>query len=218
MLAIRVKYEKVGRARFTSHLDVVRLMMRTFRRANLDVMQTQGFSPRPHMVFALPLPIFFESDYEIMDIKLNDEPKLDDVKELLNDNLPEGIKVLDVTIPQMQLKEASFAEYNCLLEFDNKTSKELEETINSILEKETVTIEKRSKKGPVQLDVKEYLLLCEFSFENEKIKIHVTLPSGSSLNISPLHLLTAIKNYGLTPDMEHIRRIAVYNAKHELFV
>lgn len=218
MLAVRVKYVKEGKARFISHLDVIRCMMRTFRRAKLSVAQTQGFSPRPHMVFALPLPIFYESDYEIMDIKLNDEPSLDEVKDKLNENLPESLRVVDVTIPKMQLKEASFAEYNVCLEYDNKSANELNEMIQEILNKETITIEKRSKKGPVKLDVKEYFNLCEFSFEDEKILIHVILPSGSTLNISPSHLITAIKDYGISPDMEHIRRIAVYNQNHELFV
>ena len=59
--------------RFISHLDMTRFMSRTIRRAELPVWYTEGFNPHLYMTFALPLSLGFESDYEVVDIRLLDD-------------------------------------------------------------------------------------------------------------------------------------------------
>ena len=66
----RIIFRKEGRAKYISHLDLMRTMQRVFIRAGVQIKHTEGFNPHPYMAFALPLSVGMESDYEILDFKL----------------------------------------------------------------------------------------------------------------------------------------------------
>jgi radical SAM-linked protein len=67
---LRVRYAKVGKIRFTSHRDVVRMWERALRRSALPVAWSGGFSPRPLLSFGHALPTGAESLAEYLDISL----------------------------------------------------------------------------------------------------------------------------------------------------
>ena len=50
----RLLFEKTGSAVWISHLDLMRLFQRAFKRADLPLKHTQGFNPRPSVSIALP--------------------------------------------------------------------------------------------------------------------------------------------------------------------
>ena len=60
--AVRLRYAKVGKVRWTSHRDAARIWERALRRAGLAVAYTEGFSPRPRLHFGLALPTGYESE------------------------------------------------------------------------------------------------------------------------------------------------------------
>ena len=62
----RALFEKTGNARYISHLDLMRLFQRAFKRAGLPLTHTQGFNPRPSVSIALPLSLGVESRCEIL--------------------------------------------------------------------------------------------------------------------------------------------------------
>ena len=70
MLKIRTVYEKRGRAKYISHLDLNRCMQRTIRRAGLPIWYSEGFNPRMYLMFPLALSLGFESVCEVMDFNL----------------------------------------------------------------------------------------------------------------------------------------------------
>ena len=69
---IRFRMKKMGSLQYISHLDLVRTMHKVIVRAKLPLWYTEGFNPKPKMVFAAPLSIGTESECEFMDIRLND--------------------------------------------------------------------------------------------------------------------------------------------------
>lgn len=71
-MRVRVRFAKVGKIRFTSHRDVARLWERALRKAEFEVVYTEGFSPRPKLHFGLALSTGHESDAEYVDIDLVD--------------------------------------------------------------------------------------------------------------------------------------------------
>ena len=90
----RALFEKTGRAVWMSHLDLMRLFQRAFKRAGLNLMHTQGFSPRAMVSIALPLSVGVESCCEILDYELVDqELSFDEIKDRLNRALPAGVKI-----------------------------------------------------------------------------------------------------------------------------
>ena len=57
----RLCFEKTGNAVWISHLDLMRVFQRAFKRAGLPLTHTQGFNPRPSVSIALPLSVGIES-------------------------------------------------------------------------------------------------------------------------------------------------------------
>jgi hypothetical protein len=66
----RIRFAKVGRAAFLGHLDLVRLLARSFRRADLPLAVTRGFSPKPRVSFGPALGLGVPSLGELMDVDL----------------------------------------------------------------------------------------------------------------------------------------------------
>ena len=67
-MRLRLRFDKHGKVRFTSHRDVARIWERTLRRAALPVAYSEGFSPRPKLSFGLALSTGHESDAEYLDV------------------------------------------------------------------------------------------------------------------------------------------------------
>ena len=53
----RLLFEKTGDAVYLSHLDLMRIFQRAFRRADILIWPSQGFSPRAYVSIALPLSV-----------------------------------------------------------------------------------------------------------------------------------------------------------------
>jgi radical SAM family uncharacterized protein/radical SAM-linked protein len=100
----RIRYAKVGRAAFLGHLDLVRLLARSFRRAELSLAMSRGFSPKPRLTFGPALGLGVPSLSELLDVDLEHvgldgvERRLDadEVMRRLSSVCPPGIELADV--------------------------------------------------------------------------------------------------------------------------
>jgi radical SAM-linked protein len=97
---LRLRFSKLGKVRWTSHRDVARMWERAFRRVDLRLAYTEGFSPRPKVSFGLALPTGAESVAEYLDIELADgvQPDVAALPGRLSPALPVGIDVLAATV------------------------------------------------------------------------------------------------------------------------
>lgn len=89
----RLRFTKLGKMRFLSHHDVMRLFSRAIRRADLPIRFSEGFTPRPMMSFPLALGIGIESLDEILEIELSEWVAPVKIQEDLNRQLPEGVRI-----------------------------------------------------------------------------------------------------------------------------
>lgn len=102
----RVKYRKSGLTRLIGHLDTVRALLRAVRRAGIEGVYSQGFTPRLKLSFGTPLPLGWTSECEFFDIKLarpRDEQGIsqpDSITHSLQSHLPEGLFVEEVQVLQ----------------------------------------------------------------------------------------------------------------------
>ena len=92
-MKIGSNFQKTGDMRFISHLDLMRLVQRALRRANLPVTITQGFSPRLKISINRALKLGVESLDEALTVHVSKrvEPAL--FIGSLNKNLPQGVKI-----------------------------------------------------------------------------------------------------------------------------
>jgi len=70
----RIRFAKVGRSAFLGHLDLLRLLARSFRRADLSLALTRGFSPKPRITFGPALGLGIPSLGELVDVDLEHVP------------------------------------------------------------------------------------------------------------------------------------------------
>lgn len=80
--------------RYISHLDLMRTWERILRRAGVRLAHTEGFNPRPRLIFAAPLQVGVTSEAEIVDVIVEDEPSAEEFRERIEPSLAPGIDVL----------------------------------------------------------------------------------------------------------------------------
>ncbi len=91
----RLTYEKLGPARFISHLDLINVFAAACRRARLPVALSHGHRPQPRLRFSPGLALGAESDCEVLDLDLTTPIPAAKVGRLLSEELPEGLAVID---------------------------------------------------------------------------------------------------------------------------
>ena len=68
---VSLKFAKVNAARYFSHHDIMRHFERSLKRARLEVKHTEGFNPRPRLVFPHPLPLGVSSECEEIEVEFS---------------------------------------------------------------------------------------------------------------------------------------------------
>jgi radical SAM family uncharacterized protein/radical SAM-linked protein len=90
----RITFSKTNSARYLSHLELVRLFIRAFKRAGLNLVYSKGFHPMPKVSFAYALPVGTESIHETVDIELYNTMPISSATDEINRQLPDGIRVI----------------------------------------------------------------------------------------------------------------------------
>ena len=104
---VRIRFSKTGKIQWTSHRDVARMWERAFRRTQLPLAYSSGFSPRPKVSFGLALPTGYESVAEYIAVELVGTVDVATLPFRLTAALPEGVestaaKVIPATAPSLQ--------------------------------------------------------------------------------------------------------------------
>ncbi len=169
--------------RFISHLDMTRFMSRLIRRANLPVWYTEGFNPHLYMTFALPLSLGFESEYEVVDIRvLDDDYDISSIPEKLNAVCPPYIHFFDVAEPIKKAGDVAAAEF--VITFDDGA--EIAENLNSFLSRGSIVVLKKTKKGgEKEIEVGNKIKAFSIDNINGNSVLKITLPAGSVENLNP---------------------------------
>jgi radical SAM family uncharacterized protein/radical SAM-linked protein len=87
----RIAFTRTGRAAYQGHLDLIRLVPRVFRRAEIEMYYSQGFHPKPEMIFGPALALGIATLDEYVDVKLAGEVDVATLPALLQPGAPEGL-------------------------------------------------------------------------------------------------------------------------------
>lgn len=216
----RLLFEKTGNAIWISHLDLMRVFQRAFKRAGLQLTHTQGFNPRPSVSIALPLSVGVESVCEVLDFDLTGESvACDEILRRLNQVLISGVRVLEVYEKGRKLKELTYLHCSVALEYDNNIPADAHNVLAKLFTSEQLIVPKKSKNGTQDQDliplVKE--LAINIAGERELILDCVVCCQNPSLN--PMQLVSAINIYlpGLKPDFAKCRRLEILDSEKNVF-
>ena len=216
----RLLFEKTGNAIFISHLDLMRLFQRAFKRAGLPLTHTQGFNPRPSVSIALPLSLGMESTCELLDFDLYGEPfENTQVLDRLNAALVEGVRVLDVYDSGSKIKNLAYLDCELTLEYDNGIPEGAVGQIQGLFAQAELPVEKKSKNG-----VKEENIIPMIR------QLRVLAPDANTLtleariccqnpSLNPMQLSAAIEKYlpDLKADFVKCRRVEIYDTNETIF-
>ncbi len=215
MKSVRLFYTKYSRMRFISHLDMTRFMTRILRRAGLPVWYTEGFNPHLYLTFALPLSLGFESDYEVMDIRLTDDNyPLDTLCDKLNSVCPPYIKFFKAAEPVKKAGAVCFANFSITFDDGGKIT----DALNAFLSQGSITVQKKTKKGEIkQLEVEDKIKSFSAETVGGNTMLSLTLPAGSVDNLNPELILSAFFEEDNNYYCYIITRTAIYDGDSNLF-
>jgi len=150
MQRLRLRFSREARLKYISHLDLIRLWHRAFRRAGLEPAYSEGFNPHPRIYLAAPLPLGVTAESELMDVVLAREVSAHSVMTAVNRQLPPGIRIVQampvpMNTPALQA-QVSRAEY--LVEVAGVSSpEELQTAIDRLMNLESLPwTQKREEK------------------------------------------------------------------------
>lgn len=99
---IRITFSKTKAMQFTGHLDLRRAWTRTFRRAEIALTYSSGYTPRPQFNLAAPLPLGFLSTHELGDFWLEKRYSIPFLMDRLTGSTPPGMEINNVEeIPEI---------------------------------------------------------------------------------------------------------------------
>ena len=116
-MADRLLFTKTGRAKYISHLDLMRTFQRAFARAGIAIKHTEGFHPHPFVSIALPLSVGYSSQCEILEFGLLEGTSHGEVPARLTAAMPEGILVHECYPAQRKIRELTYVNYIMNLEY-----------------------------------------------------------------------------------------------------
>ena len=218
MRTVRIWFQKIGTARFISHLDLTRCMSRAIHRAKIPLWYTQGFNPRAFLTFALPLSLGVAGERESVDIKLEDDgPSNEELVVRLNEALPNDLPVPAVTEPVMKPGKIAYASFVMLIDPEGRDADTLAKEVTGLFRRESLVVPKHTKSGFVDFDIRPYLDRVEVLPIEGKVEIRAVLPAGSEMNINPHLLLEAVQRELGLELYAQIRRTNLYDGQFHEF-
>ena len=215
----RALFEKVGNARYISHLDLMRVFQRAFKRAGLPLTHTQGFNPRPSVSIALPLSLGVESRCELLDFELEHPCACDEICGRLNAALIDGVHIREVYEKGDKLKNLALLQSRLVLEYDRHISDDAEDVIQSLFSRPELIVEKKGKNGTTQQDIIPMLRrLAVKKLSDREVEI-TALHSCQNPSLNPMQLSAAITKYlpGLSPDYVRCFREEIFDTNETIF-
>ena len=185
----RIKVTKKGILRYFSHLDWQNTFHKVLARSGLNMVFSLGFNPTMKVSMGIALPLFAESEGELVDIEIYDNLSEEEIKNAINPNLPQGAKI--VSVKQISRREpavdikACWAEYRItpyLKSNDNShyDFKKFRHDVERILSSDKLLITKKNKKGiDKTTDFKKSI--GTYKFENDCLFIYLKTGQGSDI-------------------------------------
>ena len=217
---LRLLFEKKGNAIWISHLDLMRLFQRAFKRAGFSLTHTRGFNPRPSVSIALPLSVGVDSSCELLDFELEDQSATcEAILHRLNDGLIDGVRVLSVYEGGKKLKELAYLRCSIALEYDLGIPGNAIEEIQALFQREEVQVLKKSKNGEQEQNIIPMIKQIAVSAQDGHTVVIDAVVCCQNPSLNPMQLAAAVSRYlpQLAPDFSRCSRNEILDHQFNVF-
>jgi radical SAM-linked protein len=157
MYRLRVRFKRGNEVKLISHLDIIRLWHRAFRRAGIELAYSEGFNPHPRMSLASPLALGIVSQAELMDVYLARMMSPHAFTACVGHKLPPGVEITQVcqvalTLPSLQ-SQVRYAEYEVEVEA-KEGSQHISRALASLLSQEHLSWQHQRDTGAKSYDLR----------------------------------------------------------------
>lgn len=189
----RLKITKKGLLKYFSHLDWQNTFHKVLARTGLRMAYTLGFNPTMKVSMGIALPLFCESEGEIVDIEILDKKEPDELIRIINKNLPQGAEVISAKEVERYCNSvetvAQWAEYKITPYHRSEgdfnvlplyKTEDFMYDVERVLSSAEILMTKKNKKGLEKTtDIKRSIGL--YRFENGSLFIHLKTGQGSEV-------------------------------------
>jgi radical SAM-linked protein len=183
---IRIRFRKAGDLRLIGHHDLMRCWERMLRRASLPFHSSEGFNPKPRLVFALSLGLGIIGCEEVVELELDDPLPLEEIRARLVREAPAGMEIFQVR--QVDSRAAAMVRRACYrLAIPQDRQIGLREKLAGILGSPHCWVE-RTRPQPRRIDLRPYLQDLRLTDDGLEMDLRVT-PNGTARPDEVLRLL-----------------------------
>ena len=191
-LFLRFKFVKKGSLQYISHLDLVRTMHKIIVRAKLPLWYTEGFNPKPKLVFAAPLSTGVESVCEFMDIRLTEKMDPKAAIEALNKNMTFEMQAIDAYYPEEKMTALHWLEYSIRINTVGASEK-LVDDCREALNADEISILKKTKSGEAIVNIKPLIKSADVMFDGGIVAVRCVLSANSSSFLNPEYVVKVLR-------------------------
>ena len=195
-----IEFTKSGTICYTSHLDLMRIFKRAFKRTGIPLAYSKGFNPHPKMGFAQPLSLGYRSLQEYIEFETETEQDPEELMQRLVGALPEGVVPVSVFEADLLKKTLAShtraASYRIMIPDPDawNTCRVLDE---GYMAQERIEAMKRQKKSKElkAVDIRPMIRSVRFSAGEGTLLIDALLDCGSGSNLSPELVADTVRGF-----------------------
>lgn len=223
-----ITFSKNGTLCYTSHLDLMRIFKRAFKRAGIALAYSHGFNPHPRMGFAQPLSLGHIGEREYLEFETEKTQEPDAIVDALSGILPEGLEILGCKKAKGYKKTLAShtvaAEYHIRIPLSTGDAHSVPDDLRGAVPDELrraasddlkerylaadeILAWKRQKKTKEfkQIDIKPMIRDISITQEDGAITVNALLDAGSQSNLSPeLVVDSIIERLGLDVERDSV--------------
>jgi radical SAM-linked protein len=215
-LFVRFRFKKQGSLQYISHLDLVRTMHKVIVRAKLPLWYTEGFNPKPKMIFAAPLSIGTESVCEFMDLRMNKYIDPAEAMARINDNMTDEMQIVEAYYPESKFTDLKWMSYRITIRTLGRID-ELVDSCNALLSAPVIEVQKKNSEKTA--DIRPLIKSASAVKDGDTMVINTLLSADPSAFLNPEYVIKALRDGvgilssdDLTAESYEIMRLNAYFA------
>lgn len=154
---VRLRWGRSNRFKYMSHLDTLRLLERSIRRARLPVAWSQGFNPTMKLSFGPPLTVGYTSEAELVEITL-DQVFSAPLIEQLRRAIPPGIEIYEARVVHTKSASLTSILNRALYQIDLacwRDTDQLKLQVNELLARDQIWVQRKGKDSIKEVDIRK---------------------------------------------------------------